>query len=127
MAVEGIQQQWSAPATANLGANQFAAVTFDTSGGVSIAAAGKNADGFLQNKPAAGQAAQVAVFGVTKVQVSSTTTVGQLLQVDTSTNGTLVPVSSGTAVAKALSASGTITSGVVTITALILKSAAVYS
>lgn len=126
MAWEAIQQQISAPAAANLSSNLFCAVQFDTNGNCAIANAAKNIDGVLQNKPSQGQAADMCVFGITKVQVSATTTAGQLLQVDATGNGSFAPVSSGTAVAKALDGSGTVSSGTVVITALLLKSNAVY-
>lgn len=112
-------------ATADLSAKQYYAVFFDTSGGVSLAAAAKNADGFLQNKPTATQPAQVATNGVTKAIVNATVTAGQLLEVDT--GGVLKPIASGTAVAKALEGSGTISSGTAAIAVYILKSNAVYA
>src|SRR5262249_4488334 len=100
MATEAVQTVISAPAAADLSTKQFYAITIDTNGNAALATAAKNCDGFLQNTPSTGQAAAIAIFGETKAAISATVTVGQLLEIDT--GGTLKPVASGTAVAKAL-------------------------
>lgn len=115
------------PATADLSGKLFCAVFFDTSGGVSVAASTKNADGILQNNPTLGGATDVAILGISKAVVSATVTAGQLLQVDATGNGSLIPVAGGTVVAKAMEGSGTISSGVAVIAVLILKSNALYA
>lgn len=121
MAWEAIQQTISLDAAADLSAKLFYAISTDSSGKAAIATAAKNCDGFLQNKPTAGQAADVAIFGVTKVQTSGAVTAGALMEVDAS--GNLKSIASGTAVAKALETC----TGAAIITALILKSNAVYA
>lgn len=55
-------------ATASLATKQFYGVKLDSAGGVVIAsAAGESILGVLQNKPAAGQAATVAVAGIVQM------------------------------------------------------------
>lgn len=121
MAYEAVQQLYSAPAAADLSAKQFYAVEFDTNGNIALATAGKNMDGVLQNKPTSGQAAEIALDGISKVTLSGTVTAGQLLQVDS--GSTFTVLSGGTAVAKALEggASGQL------IAARLLRSNAAYS
>lgn len=104
-----------------LATSQFCAVQIDTNGTAVLAADDKNCDGILQNKPAEGQAAEVAIFGVSKAKITDTVTVGELLEV-AETGGTLVPVDGGTVVAKALE--GGATGNIITV--LMLKSNAVY-
>jgi len=128
MSIESNQINLSAPATVDLSAKQFYAVDFDTTTAgsqLALAAAGNNADGILQDKPVAGQAGNIAIFGVSKVAISASTTItaGQLLEVDTL--GTLKGHSAGTVVAKALEPL-TSTTQIAIISALILKSNASF-
>src|ERR1022692_4039905 len=103
MATEALLQTISVPAAADLSAKQFYAVTVGST--AALAATGKNADGFLQNKPTSGVAASVAIFGVTKAAITDTITAGALLEV--ASGGTLINHSSGTIVAKALDGGAT--------------------
>lgn len=129
MPVEINVQSISVPASSDLSAKQYYAVILDTTtgaSGLSLAAAGKNIDGILQDKPVSGQAGTMAYMGVTKAAISAsqTITAGELLQVDT--GGTLIPIASGTAVAKALEAI-TSTANVTLCTVMLLKSNNVYA
>lgn len=121
MATEAILQSITAPAAADLSAKQYYAITIDTNGNAAIATAAKNCDGFLQNNPKQGQAANVAIFGKTKAVISATVAIGDLLEIGST--GTLVEHATGTVVAKALEAGA---SGN-TITVLMLKSNALYA
>jgi|GEM_PF-5321555 len=126
MAFEQTQILLTAPAAASgLVSKQFYAVTLDTAGNLALAAAAKNADGILQDKPVAGEAGVAAIFGVSKAAISANQNiaVGDLLEVDT--GGTLKKAASGTVVAKALEATNV--SAVAVIAVLILKSNAAYS
>src|SRR5579863_7085631 len=99
MATEAILQLISSPAGADLSAKQFYAIT--VSGTAAIATAAKNCDGILQNKPTSGQAASVAIFGVSKAVLGTGgVTAGGLMEI--ASGGTLVALASGSAVAKAL-------------------------
>jgi len=68
MAYENILFDWTFPANADLSSSQFRAVTLGSNGNVAVvAAAGADAVGILQDKPAAaGRAAQVRVLGISK-------------------------------------------------------------
>jgi len=121
MATEAILQTLSGTAAADYRTKQFYAVTFTSDGNITLAATGKECDGFLQDKPNINQAGSVAIFGVTKAAISDTISIGQLLEVDS--GGTLKGSSAGTVVAKALEAGAT---GNI-ISVLIQKSNAVYA
>ncbi len=54
-------------AAADLSASQYLLVKADANGKAALAAAGEAPIGVLQNKPTAGQAAQVRLYGVSKV------------------------------------------------------------
>jgi len=100
MATEAILQTISLPAGADLSSSQFCAVFIDTDGTAKLAAEDKNADGILQNNPKQGQAASVAVLGISKVKIGDTVTVGQSLEMGT--GGGLVPYNDAVVIGKAL-------------------------
>jgi len=122
MAWEGIQQTFSANAAADLSNDQFYAVAYDTNGNLNLAAAGKNMDGILQSKPKLAESALFCKDGYSKAAITSgvAVTIDQLLQVDA--GGTFTPVSTGTAVAKALGAVAAGGSTIAYITVEILRS-----
>ena len=121
MATEAILHNLSVPTNSDMSANQYKAVNISSTGFCVLSTAAKNIDAVLQNNPASGDTATVAIFGVSKVILSGTVANGALMEVGSS--GTFVTIASGTAVAKAMEAgvSGNI------ITALMLKSNAVYA
>lgn len=82
--------------TADLSAKQFYAVDKGD-----VATAGKACDGILQNNPASGKPMTIQWNGVSKgaIAASQTITKGDLLEV--TSGGTLIPLASGTAVARA--------------------------
>lgn len=84
------------PAAADLSAQQHKFVKLDTSGqAAAIAAATDIPVGVLQNKPdAAGKAAEVMIFGVSKVQGDADLAKGN--QVGTSADGQAVALTAGT-------------------------------
>lgn len=78
MAFEQNLTSISLPASGDLSSSQFFFGQVNSSGQVAVAAAHAAADGVIQNKPtAAGQAVQLAVFGVSKVVVGAGGTVTQ--------------------------------------------------
>lgn len=88
MATEGplIHDGSQTQAGADLSAKQFFAVKIDTSADRQVVLAstgGEGIYGILQNKPAAGQAADVGIAGITKAQCGGTVTRGDLLMTDT--------------------------------------------
>src|ERR1039458_3894950 len=90
--------------TNDLSARQFCCVIVDTVNDLSviIGTTGAQILGILQNKPKAGQAADVQTNFVSKAVFSNTVTRGDVLKVD-STNGTLITATTGNiGVAKAL-------------------------
>jgi len=92
------------PGTALFGPNgsaQFLLVALSAARTVSLnTAAGGLCYGVLQNSPAQGQAADVAINGISKVVVGAAVTAGQELQSDT--NGRAITFSSGRKVGLAL-------------------------
>lgn len=73
----------SCVANADLSADQFFAVIMTTTPRkVDIAGAAANIYGILQNKPTAGQAADVGIFGVSKAIIGATVTAGDALETD---------------------------------------------
>jgi hypothetical protein len=72
-------------ASADLSSNQFFAVKITAGRQVGlVSAATDKAYGILQNKPKSAQAADVALFGITKAYAGGSVTAGHLLGVDTS-------------------------------------------
>jgi hypothetical protein len=92
------------PATAlygPYGSGQFLIVTLSAARTVSLqTVSGALSYGVLQNAPALGQAADVAIGGITKVVVGAAVTAGQELQSDT--NGRAITFASGRKVGLAL-------------------------
>ena len=67
-------------AAAVLSALQFTFVKLDSSGNAAAAAAATDIPcGVLQNKPTTGQAAEIVVVGITKVEAGTTLTAGDLI------------------------------------------------
>ncbi|MDD5229904.1 MAG: hypothetical protein PHC43_01090 [Candidatus Marinimicrobia bacterium] len=91
MAYEGFQVV--APgiiADADLSTSQYCAVSLSTENTVGLATSTVAVPfGILQNKPsAAGQAAEVCIFGITKVKLGGTVTYGQMIH--NSSLGTII-------------------------------------
>lgn len=89
MAIESPIHQFSFTATADLSAKQYYLVDCDaatsTSGVTNVitpSAAGAAAIGVLQNKPAAGQTAEVLLLGITKAVAGAAIAAGDLLMSD---------------------------------------------
>lgn len=79
------------------GSGQFLAVALSTATARTVnptTALGQRIYGILQNKPSTGLAADVGVFGISKVVCASSTTVGIGQMIMASTSGTLLPYSS---------------------------------
>lgn len=94
---------YSIEAGSDLSAAQYKFVTIASDGQIDVAGAGANVDGVLQNKPdAAGQAATVHRFGITKVVCGEAITVGTRVKSDAS--GRAVSASTGNGLGKALTA-----------------------
>lgn len=125
MATEAIQQLISAPAGSDLSTKQFYAVTVNSSSQIALATAAANMDGILQDKPVANQAGTICRDGISKAAITASSAVlnGSLLEVDTA--GTFKLKASGTAVARALEASGTV-AYIAVITVEILRSNASF-
>lgn len=111
----------SSTSTADLSAKQYYAVD---KGDVAVAA--KAIDGILQNNPVSGKQMCIQFGGVSKVAIaaSQTVTAGDLLEV--TTGGTLIPIASGIAVARALE-SLTSVAAVRVIGAMLLPAAGVHA
>jgi len=101
MSTESNLDNRSEIAASDLSANQFYAVTVGSTG-LAIATAAKSCDGILQDKPISGQIGCYARRGRTKAAISASQTItkGGLLEI--ASGGTLVPIASGIAVAKAM-------------------------
>ncbi len=125
MSLQSNQSTRSALAAADLSAKQFYAVT-EGSAGINVSTAAKNIDGILQDKPTSGSTGVYCKTGRTKAAISASQTItkGDRLEVDT--GGTLIPVASGTAVAKAME-SLTSVAAVRLITVELLPSNAAYA
>lgn len=85
MAHETALQRFSAPAGADLSALQYTFVTVNSSGAVVGAAANSLAVGVLQNTPVAGEAANVAFGGETKIKLGATLAPGAVVEVGATT------------------------------------------
>lgn len=73
-------------AGADLSAKQYFIVKVDSSGDAVLAGDGEAAIGILQNKPTSGDAATVAVSGVSKCEAGASITAGALVSSDASGN-----------------------------------------
>ena len=82
MAFEQSIQSVSGPANASLTTKQYYAVVFNSSGNIAVAGAGVPIAGVLQNAPASGDGAEVAVSGISKVALGGTATAGTMAAVD---------------------------------------------
>lgn len=78
----------SLTAAADLSAKQYFAVKVDSNGKAALAGAGEFTAGILQNKPASGQAADVAWGGISKAIAGGNITAGATVAADA--NGKLV-------------------------------------
>lgn len=78
-------------AAADLSAKQYYAVKVDSNGKAALAGAGEFVAGILQNKPVAGQAANIAWGGVTKAFAGGNITAGNKVAADA--NGKFVAAS----------------------------------
>lgn len=90
-------------AAADLSALQYTTVDVTAAGQVNAATAAGEIVGILQNKPTAGQTAEVMVSGVSKAIAGGAIAVGDMCEVATG-GSKLVTVSTGIPVAKALTA-----------------------
>ena len=87
MAYDNQNQCVTLPAAADLSAQQFKAVTVNSSGQAAVANATALVTGILQNKPtAAGQAATVCYAGVSKVVAGGSITAGARVTADANGN-----------------------------------------
>lgn len=125
MSTESNLDNRSATAAADLSAKQFYAVT-EGSTGIDVSTAAKSIDGILQDKPTSGQVGCYARRGRSKAAISASQTItkGGLLEV--ASGGTLVPIASGIAVAKAME-SLTSVAAVRLISVELLPAAGVYA
>lgn len=88
MATEQALQIITLPAAGDLSSYQYCFVSIDSNGRVALTSAGAQADGVLQNKPAAlGRAAEIAISGVTKLLCGGTVTKGALIAATTNGKG----------------------------------------
>lgn len=79
MSYENILQRVSLEAAADLSAKQYHFVTVDSNGKAAQSVAADQAFGIVQNKPAAAESAEVAVFGISKVVAGAAVTRGARL------------------------------------------------
>jgi hypothetical protein len=85
------------------GSGQFLCVNISAARTVAVqTSAGGDVYGILQNTPAAGQAADVGLLGVSKAVAGAAISAGVLLQCDT--NGRVVTYTSGAVVGRAIEA-----------------------
>lgn len=99
MAVEAYVYDDSREAAADLSGKQFFLVKLDANGKVVLAAAATdNIWGVLQNKPKAGQAAQVRQIGLSKVVAGAAITVGTHTWLTSDASGKAVPAAPGSGV-----------------------------
>ncbi len=76
MAYQSVLSTISLESAANLTAKQYFFVKVDSNGKAALAGDGENAVGVLQNDPNTGEAAAIAVSGVTKVVAGGNITTG---------------------------------------------------
>lgn len=87
MAYQQSQTNITLKAGADLSAKQYFFVKIDTDGDVILAGNGENAIGVLQNAPAEGEAANIAVAGVSKVIIGDTTSLDSGSVISSDANG----------------------------------------
>ena len=87
MAYQQAQTNITLKAGADLSAKQYFFVKIDANGDVVLAGNGENAIGVLQNAPASGEAANIAVAGVSKVIIGDTTSLDSGVVISSDANG----------------------------------------
>ena len=87
MAYQQAQTKITLKAGADLSSSQYFFVKIDTDGDVVLAGNGENAIGVLQNAPAEGEAANIAVAGVSKVIIGDTTSLDSGSVISSDANG----------------------------------------
>ena len=87
MAYQQAQTNITLKAGADLSAKQYFFVKIDGDGDVVLAGNGENAIGVLQNAPASGEAANIAVAGVSKVIIGDTTSLDSGVVISSDANG----------------------------------------
>ena len=76
MAIEQSKTIITLEAAADLSAKQYFFVAVDTNGKAALTGDDGNPIGVLQNKPAAGEAASICVYGVTKLRIGTESGLG---------------------------------------------------
>lgn len=87
MAYQQAQTNITLKAGADLSSSQYFFVKIDTDGDVVLAGDGENAIGILQNAPAEGEAANIAVAGVSKIVIGTTGTLDSGSVISSDANG----------------------------------------
>ena len=87
MAYQQAQTNITLKAGADLSAKQYFFVKIDANGDAVLAGNGENAIGVLQNAPASGEAANIAVAGVSKVIIGDTTSLDSGVGISSDANG----------------------------------------
>ena len=87
MAYQQAQTNITLKAGADLSAKQYFFVKIDANGDAVLAGNGENAIGVLQNAPASGEAANIAVAGVSKVIIGDTTSLDYGVVISSDANG----------------------------------------
>ena len=87
MAYQQAQTNITLKAGADLSAKQYFFVKIDANGDAVLAGNGENANGVLQNAPASGEAANIAVAGVSKVIIGDTTSLDSGVVISSDANG----------------------------------------
>lgn len=87
MAYQQAQTKITLKAGADLSAKQYFFVKIDANGDAVLAGNGENAIGVLQNAPASGEAANIAVAGVSKVIIGDTTSLDSGVVISSDANG----------------------------------------
>ena len=87
MAYQQAQTNITLKAGADLSAKQYFFVKIDANGDAVLAGNGENAIGVLQNAPASGEAANIAVAGVSKVIIGDTTSLDSVVVISSDANG----------------------------------------
>jgi streptogramin lyase len=87
MAYQQAQTNITLKAGADLSSSQYFFVKIDANGDVVLAGNGENAIGVLQNAPASGEAANIAVAGVSKVIIGDTTSLDSGVVISSDANG----------------------------------------
>ena len=98
-------QAISLEAAADLSASQFLFVVCDSAGKAALAGAEGNAIGVLQNKPVAGQPAEVAYAGVAKVIAGAAVAAGARVESDAAGKAVTVAGANSVVLGFALTAS----------------------